>query len=220
MKMGVDPVTLAIIGSSVAATGQYLGAKEQSKAFKRASATEAGFKQQILDLFGLGIEELAPFRETAARTLPVLEEEALREPGAGEIFQRGLGRGIEGIREQLGRVGLADSSVASRAIGEFTTGAIGQDINRITGLRQSLLGGAGAGLPSTQSLLGLLGGSAGRSQQLQLGAGGTQAGLFGALGDIGSQAAFLPLLLGQQQQPNLGVRQSTSGLGAGIDPFA
>jgi hypothetical protein len=216
--MGVET---AILGSAVlGAGGQILGAREQRKAFKGAEGSEAAFRQQILDLLGQGREELAPFREAATGVLPLLEEEARREPGAGETFQRGLGRGIESIREQLGRAGLADSSVAGRAIGEFTTGAIGQDINRITGLRQSLLGGAGAGLPSQQTLLGLLGGSTRRGQELQLGAGGTQAGLFGALGNIGSQAALLPLLFGQQQQPNLGFRQSTSGLGAGIDPFA
>jgi hypothetical protein len=198
--MGVDPVTLAIIGSSVAATGQFLGAKEQAKALKRAGGTEAAFRQQILGLLGRGTEELAPFRETARRTLPLLEEEARAEPGGGETFQRGLARGIEGIRAQFGRAGLADSSVAGRAIGEFTTGAIGQDINRITGLRQGLLGLAGAGLPTQQSLLGLLGGSVRRGQELGISRGATQAGLFGALGDIGSQAAFLPLLFGQQQQ--------------------
>jgi hypothetical protein len=208
--MGVSEAVLgsAILGSA----GQILGAKEQRKAFKGAAGTEAAFRQQLLDLFGMGMEELAPFREAATGVLPLLEEEARREPGAGETFQRGLGRGIESIREQLGRAGLADSSVAGKAIGEFTTGAIGQDINRITGLRQSLLGGASAGLPSQQSLLSLLAGSTGRSQQFQLGAGGTQAGLFGALGDIGSQAAFLPLLFGGQQQQPPSSFKPTGGL--------
>jgi hypothetical protein len=205
-----------IASAAITAISQQSAAKKQSRALRGAAGLEAASSQRLIDLQEQLFEGLAPFRETALETLPLIREEALGDPGSSELFQRGLRGGTEAITKQLSAVGLGESSVLGKALGEFTTGLTSADIGRISNLRRGLLGGASAGFQQTAGLEGLIGQSFGRQGQFGVGIGATQAGLLGAQGGILAQLPLLFSLLGNQQPQTTSFGSSASGAGAGV----
>ena len=143
--------------------------------------------------------------QAAQGAFPLLTGDINRQAGTGQPFQRRLAQGTSNIFSSLGAFGLEDSSVAGRAIGEFQSGLLGQDIENLQNQRFRL---ASLGVtPSTPSFFG--GGTAGLGTGAQLG----QSAIQSQLGAGQSVAAGL-FGAGQQQADLVGI-----GLGFGLNKF-
>jgi hypothetical protein len=169
------------------------GANAQADALEKAGRVQEAnaLRQQALQQQFL--KETKEFRELAREQIPALRAEAAAEPGTSPLFQRGLERGLLGLREQFAGAGLGDSSALGLAAGEFTAGLTAADINRLTALRSGLAGGATTGFGPSLGAAQLGQGAAGGLASTLAAQGAVRGG---TLGDIGSSLISLPLLFG------------------------
>jgi hypothetical protein len=166
-----------------------LGVGAQIQGLESAFGLESGAIQQALALQQQVLGAFGPTRELAAEQIPLLREEALAEPGTSPLFQRGLQRGQAQIQQAFGPRGLAGSSAEALATGELGAGLLAQDIGRISGLRERLAGGVGAGFGQAAGIQGLL--AQLQAQQAQTAAG---MGAVTGAGRFGVTQALLDLL--------------------------
>ena len=178
-----DPVT-ATIGAAVVGGGlSYLGAKEQAEGIGKAGKAAARSEARALEFQREIYEEGAPYRELGREAVPFLREDILAaEPGTSPLYQRALTGGIEDIQTQLAGYGLADSSVAGKAIGEFTGELSARDIADIRSRRMSLAGFQGAGTAGALQAGGAAAGAAREGGRLDVAGGAVRGGLYGSLG--------------------------------------
>ncbi len=194
---------LAISGIA-SGLGGILGSKAQSKALSKAGKAQAAYQQQIMKLYTQIFEEGKPFREAATEMLGLVVDEANREPGTGQLFERGLSKGTERLASEFSKYGLLDSSSFGVASGELTADLLSRDIESIRGTRQSLLSGINTGVPGATQTLGLAGGPVNAQSQILGQQGAVSGALYGGLGNIIGGLALAgteginPLLTGTQ----------------------
>lgn len=169
------------VGVGTAVAG-YLGSEAQEEgiesAEKQQAAELAAAKDREAKIYG-GTEA---FRELSREALPYIKEDVLAAtPGASPLYQRALTGGIEDIQTQLAGYGLADSSVAGKAIGEFTGELSARDTADIRSKRLTLAGGGTTGLSETLSAASLTAGPSSNLSNLAVRGGEVRGGLYGDL---------------------------------------
>ena len=216
----------AMVGGGVISGGlSILGARQQRKAQKRQTAAIESIEARKLGLsreqFEFAKEQVAegkPLRDAlqaaGLKTIPKLTENALqaltgiqqdlsRDPGTGQLFQRGLEKGTRSLFQNLGAFGLADSSAAGTAVGEFSGNLLSSDIQSIRNLRLQAASMAPGSPESTLGVAGAFnqGGLNLEGQASQLGAQragvlgrSPSAGLFQDLAGVGSTIATVGAL--------------------------
>jgi len=177
----------AVAGAVVGGGLSYLGAKEQAggieKAGEAAAASEARALEFQKEIYGEG----APFRELSREAIPFLREDILAtDPGTSPLYQRALTGGIEDIQTQLAGYGLADSSVAGKAIGEFTGELSARDVADIRSRRMALTGFQGAGTAGALQAGGAAASATRERGRLDVAGGAVRGGLYGDLANITS----------------------------------
>lgn len=190
----------AVAGAVVGGGISYLGAKEQAKGIERAGEAAGVSGARALEFQKEIYGEAAPYRELGREALPFLREDILAaEPGASPLYQRALTGGIEDIQTQLAGYGLADSSVAGTAIGEFTGELSARDIADIRSRRMALTGFRGAGTGGALQAGEAAARAAGEGGRLDVAGGAVRGGLYGSLAQT---AAGLPLQFAQMRELN------------------
>ena len=221
----VGGAALGVGGAAIASSGARDAAETQALAAESAGQQQLALGREQLEAtrplrdlaleqaqfqFGLQQESAPQFQQAALGALPLLTEDINRQAGTGQPFERRSAQGARNIFSNLGAFGLEDSSVAGRAVGEFQSGLLSQDIENLQNQRfrlagfspqsPSFFGGGTAGLglagqtqqAGIQSLFG-----AGQSRAAgQLGSAQSLGGAFGTLGGFGLQFGLGSLLKG------------------------
>lgn len=169
------------VGVGTAVAG-YLGSEAQKEGIESAeeqqAAAAAVAAEREARIYG-GTEE---FRALSREALPFIREDVLAaEPGTSPLYQRALTGGIEDIQTQLAGYGLADSSVAGKAIGEFTGELSARDTADIRSKRLALASGGTTGIPETLSAASLTAGPSSNLSNLAVRGGEVRGGLYGDL---------------------------------------
>ena len=211
----------AVIGvgsSMISANQQKKANKKQVKAIESIEARKLGLSREQFEFAKGQIAEGKPLRDAlqaaGLKTIPKLTENALqaltgiqqdlsRDPGTGQLFQRGLEKGTRSLFQNLGAFGLADSSAAGTAVGEFSGNLLSSDIQSIRNLRLQAASMAPGSPESTLGVAGAFnqGGLNLEGQASQLGAQragvlgrSPSAGLFQDLAGVGSTIAMVGAL--------------------------
>ena len=202
-------ITSAVVGGIATSTASSTQARAAEQAGQQQLALGREQLEATRPLRELALEQaqfqfgqqqqLQPqFAQAALGALPLLSQDITRQAGTGLPFQRRQEQGVSNIMSSLAPFGLSDSSVSGRAIGEFQSGLLSQDIENLQNQRFRLAGFA----PQTPSFFG--GGTAGLGISAQLQQGGIlsqlQGGQTQAAGQlgIGRTLSQLPLLLASQ----------------------
>jgi len=173
----------AVAAAAISAYGAHEGQRKEERGIKKAEQQQAAIRKREEEIYG----ETAAFRELAREAVPFIREDVLAaEPGTSSLYQRALTGGIEDIQTQLAGYGLADSSVAGKAIGEFTGELSARDISDIRSKRLALASGGTIGIPETLSAAGMSAGVASNLSNLATQRGVSQGGLYGNLANITS----------------------------------
>lgn len=199
----------AAVGGSIAGSAlQYLGAKEQTKAYRYATDLEYGLSREQWDMAKQLMAEGKPIREAlqevAQQSVGLISEDILREPGESLLFQQALREGTKGIVSNLAPYGLVDSSVTGEAVGRLGTGLIAQEQSAIRAARFKTAGFAPDTSQVATNLYGLAGQSVGRQAGYVAGQGNIQAGLYSNVGQTLSQLPYLYNQYSQPQRTNIG----------------
>lgn len=173
------------IAVGVSAYGASESRRQQARGIEKAEDIEAArsaeARKREADIYG----ETAEFRELAKEAVPLIRKDVLAaQPGESQLYQRALSGGVEDIQTQLAGYGLADSSVAGKAIGEFTGELSARDAENIRQARLGLTRGATTGIPETLSAAGISTGVSGRGAPLAIEKGAVRGGLYGDLANI------------------------------------
>ncbi len=178
VAVGIGTAVAGYYGSEAQKEGIESAEEQQAAALAEARERETGIRG-----------ETAEFRELAREAVPLIRKDVLAaEPGASPLYQRALAGGVEDIQTQLAGYGLADSSVAGKAIGEFTGELSARDIADIRSKRLAVAGGATTGIPETLSAAGLRAGPTRALSGLAVQKGEVAGGLYGELANIGLAA--------------------------------
>ena len=188
---------LAIAGIA-SGLGGIFGSRAQDKALGKAADMQAAFQQQIMQLYKSIYEEGRPFREAATEVLGLVKDEAMREPGTGQLFERGLSKGTERLASEFSKYGLLDSSSFGVASGELTADLLSRDIESIRGTRQSLLTGINTGIPGSIQTLGMAEGPINKQSQIIGQQGAVKGALYGELGNLAGGMLLKGLKMGGQ----------------------
>jgi hypothetical protein len=137
-------------GAAIMAGGAYMSARSQSDAI--SSAAGAGkyeqryalmMQKRYQEIYERLLAEGKPLRDAAYAAaegaIKLLEQDVLREPGTGPVFETGLRRGLESLSTELAPYGatLGDSPVLT---GRITEGLISRDIENVRSDRFKLAG--------------------------------------------------------------------------------
>jgi len=183
---------------------QRLGlSREQFEESKRLIAEGKPIRDALRDA---GLKTIPQLTATSLQALTGIQQDLSREPGTGQLFNTALRRGTKGLFQNLGAFGLADSSAAGVAAGEFTEGLVAKDMQSIRDLRMRAAGflpgagestlGAGINLSGQANSLQGQAGTIGALRSQMLGRSPT-AGLFADLAGVGSSFATTSALLGK-----------------------
>jgi len=193
-----------VVSSVLSVGASILGARSQRKAQESAARSLQRIEAQKLGLSREQFEEakrlIAEGKPVRLQALAGIQQDLSREPGTGQLFNTALRRGTKGLFQNLGAFGLADSSAAGVAAGEFTEGLVAKDMQSIRDLRIRAAGlegestlGAGINLSGQANSLQGQAGSLGALRSQILGR-SPKAGLFADLAGVGSSFATTALL--------------------------
>ena len=196
-----------VVSSVLSVGASILGARSQRKAQESAARSLQRIEAQKLGLSREQFEEakrlIAEGKPVRLQALAGIQQDLSREPGTGQLFNTALRRGTKGLFQNLGAFGLADSSAAGVAAGEFTEGLVAKDMQSIRDLRIRAAGlegestlGAGINLSGQANSLQGQAGSLGALRSQILGR-SPKAGLFADLAGVGSSFATTSALLGK-----------------------
>lgn len=219
---------LAIAGGA-ALLGGALGAKEQSKAIKSASNTQAAEQQHLLDFQKQVYGEGQPFRDislqyaqTGAKTLPSLYDYVMN-PTISEGARMAATEGQNLISQDAATAGSPTSGPAQIAKSNFLARLMASERDRQVGdmFRLAGFGGDASGMASGATgqagqLAQGVAGIGGNIANLQTSAGAVRGGMYNTIGQTVAQLPMQYQLYNMMQQPG---GQTTQQMPQSTNPY-
>lgn len=218
----MPPAAAVAAGAGASIIGNYLGAREQSKAINSASRREASFQNKMLDFQRQVYDEGTPFRDislqyarTGAETLPRLTHDVMN-PTLSAGFGLASREGLDLLSGNAATTGDPNSGPAQIAKARFMEGLLATERDRQIGDMFRLAGfGGAAGTQANNAtgtaanLMGAAGNISGNIANMDIARGGVTGGLYGSIGNTLAQLPYL-YNLNQYMQPSGGASSAAA----------